>query len=423
MNWNWGAPGKWLLVVAACGASYFLAFFFAVADISILAEPHLAQVAYGIHRAPWLVLRAFHWLSGLCYILIAILPPTLSIGFVLHRPWRTRVLWFWAVALTIFGSFYVWLAYRDGDRILESAALLAGGLLAFAIALRLRRSRWSQLAGPAIAAAYVVMFLPILVPILTEHRLPPEPHPIWSVTLQKEVWQAMNTGSEYDATRQMVFAGNRLVVTFDTGAAGYEKNWPMSRYRLVSLDLASGAIANQMEFTGRSGSLPHLYTTANGRVILQREKDQFLNADLTAADSNESGTPEGGERRASLNFDCGIPEILSDNRILVSGCGSMRLMTRDQRILVHRSDWEHAYNFGGVSADGRRFALQSFDEGGDPSAVLYEGFFIYDTSTLQPIAVIPVSDLPERQSWSALSPDGRYFAVGNPNRISLYQLP
>jgi len=422
MTWKWGTVGKWLLVVAACAAAWFLAFFFAVADFSIFLEPHLAQFAYRIHRAPWLVLRPFHWFVGLSYIVIVVLPPALSVGYALGRPWRVRLLWGWAVSLVILASFYASSAHRDSDAILQSAAVVAGCLLVLAIGLHLRRSRWRRFAGITVSAACAVLFLPLLVPVVAGHPLPPESRQIWSVMLQKQIWQAMNTGSDYNATRQMVFAKNRLVVIFDAGEVGYQGKWPMSRYRIESLDLASGALVNQMEFTGRWGSLPHLYATGDGRVILQRDKDRFLNADLSTA-ANQTATVGIGDRRAKFNCDCGIPEILSDNRILVSGCGSMRLMTAEHRVLVQRVDWEHAYNFGGESADGTRFALQSFDERGDPSHLLYEAFFIYETATLRPLAVIPVIDLPERQSWSALSADGHYFAAGNPNRISLYALP
>src|SRR5690349_19983654 len=80
MTLKWGTVGKWLLVVAACTAACLLAFFFAVADLSIFLKPHLAQFAYRIHRAPWLILRPFHWFVGLSYIVIVVLPLALSVG-------------------------------------------------------------------------------------------------------------------------------------------------------------------------------------------------------------------------------------------------------------------------------------------------------------------------------------------------------
>jgi hypothetical protein len=77
----------------------------------------------------------------------------------------------------------------------------------------------------------------------------------------------------------------------------------------------------------------------------------------------------------------------------------------------------------GISQDGKRFSLEFSDEKGDPSVLLYEYFLVFDADTLQPVATVRISDLPERQSWSAFSADGRYFAAGNPDNLSLYELP
>lgn len=74
----------------------------------------------------------------------------------------------------------------------------------------------------------------------------------------------------------------------------------------------------------------------------------------------------------------------------------------------------------GVSQNGRRFALEFSDEKGDPSILLYEYFIIFDVATLQPVKTVRISDMPERQSWSAFSPDGHYSVAGNPNDLSLY---
>jgi hypothetical protein len=422
MKVPWRTVGRWALIVPALAISCFLAFFFAVADLSMFLEPHLAQVAVRIHRAPDVVLRPFHWLVGLIYIAIAVMPAAFCVGFALRKSWKTRWFWLAVVALLFLGGFYVWNGHRENHVDQYWAAAVAACFLVPGIALHFRFSPSNRLAGRIVLVAYLTLFLPLMVPIFTGHRLPSAPRSLWSVSLQKQPWQGMNTGNHYDATRQMVFAGQRLVVLFNAGTAGYSNNWPISNYRAVSLDLTSGEIVNQIEFNGRWGSLPHLYATDDGRVIVQGEKSQFLNADLTVA-ASQIGTSRDGEKQAKFNLNCGVPEILNANSILVAGCGSMRLMTPQQEVLAQRADWEHAYWFGGESANGSRFALQSYDERGDPSILLYEMFFIYDTATLQPIAVVPVSDLPERQSWTAFSHDGRYFAVGNPNRITLYELP
>jgi len=117
---------------------------------------------------------------------------------------------------------------------------------------------------------------------------------------------------------------------------------------------------------------------------------------------------------------------LSPDRILANGCEAvktLRVIDDEGKIVVSRDNAEGAYTFAGVSEAGTRFAMQAYDELGDPSSLIFERFFIYDARTATPLASVRVDDLPERQSWTAFSPDGRFFAVGNPNRVSLYEVP
>jgi hypothetical protein len=78
--------------------------------------------------------------------------------------------------------------------------------------------------------------------------------------------------------------------------------------------------------------------------------------------------------------------------------------------------------FAGASADGRRFAIQSSYLEGDPDFVVYEYFTVYDAATGNALAMIHTKNLPARQSWSAFSSNGRYFAAGNPNKLTMYEL-
>jgi hypothetical protein len=116
-------------------------------------------------------------------------------------------------------------------------------------------------------------------------------------------------------------------------------------------------------------------------------------------------------------------DFLSKDRLLSVGCGNIRLLNDEGKVIFERQNREGAFNFAGANQQGTRFALQASEGRGDPSSLLYERFFIYDVNSLAPIAMISVSDLPERQSWSAFSPDGHLFAVGNPNKLSMYELP
>jgi hypothetical protein len=101
----------------------------------------------------------------------------------------------------------------------------------------------------------------------------------------------------------------------------------------------------------------------------------------------------------------------------------MRLLdTEGHLIALQKLDCCYA-RFAGVSQDGRRFAIHFSDEKGDPAQLLYEQFVVYEANSLMPIAMVAPETLAERQSWSAFSPDGRYFVCGNPDAVSVYQLP
>ena len=122
--------------------------------------------------------------------------------------------------------------------------------------------------------------------------------------------------------------------------------------------------------------------------------------------------------------DCGgHPEFLTDERILLVGCARIRILGVQTGLLREAPFYEGWGTFAGVSQNGKRFALHRSDERGDPEVLLYEHFIIYDTDSLTPISIVRVSNLPERQSWSAFSPDGHMFVAGSPDELSLYEIP
>lgn len=437
-------------------------------------------------------LGALNRLFFLLILLIWILPIALTISYALGA--RRTSGWYWGsfVAGLLFAGFAITRAHKDQSFLMFWLAILSCCVLGFGATIWImkRNSRpvlvWLQVIGVAI------LFLSPGIRVIVSSGLPPPLHPLWSVVLQKGTWQAMNTGSDFAATRQLIITGNRVLAVFDAGEIGYQGKTPMSKYRLLSLDKKIGVLLNQREFTATWAASPFLFATKNGHVILANGNLELLNSDLSstgrwfrfdrgrvdhisadgttlawetfpgtvlldadtfaklgvlpesvpmsisrvAALTNNVSSPEkypnqqfvtrtNAAGSAFIFHDpcLGNPQFLSNSRILVVGCGQIEILDDQGRAVAQHADLENAYNFAGVSQSGTRFALQASDEFGDPSVLIYERFYIYDAITAAPIATIPITDLPERQSWSAFSPDGHYFAVGNPNRVSLYQLP
>jgi len=303
------------------------------------------------------------------------------------------------------------------------AAIVIGGIV-FAL-FPTRRYRAHVIAN---TLGILVLFIPSLSALAHPQKYPPEAQRVWSTVLQEQTWQGMNTGSEYAATRQVVFAGDRVLAVFDSGAAGYEGKWPLSNYRLLSLDLLTGTKKNEVEFTGRWGTMPYLYSTNGDRIDVQSNPPRVLNPDLSSANdsvvaSTSKGSSEGVTGLRTLGRCEFSPRAHSSAPDWLSGCSTIRIVDPDGTVLTQGSVVDSSSRFAGASRDGNRFALESSEGEGDPSFLLYEGFTIYDGNTANAIAMIPIKDLPERQSWSAFSPDGRYFVVGNPNNLSLYRIP
>ena len=139
---------------------------------------------------------------------------------------------------------------RDGQR---SCCLVSGIVLSFRLAHKLR------IHSLANTVAFLVLTLPYLLAFAEAPKQPPGAPRLWSDVLEKGTWQAMNTGSELSATRQLVFAGDRVLAVFDAGYPQYADKQPMSKYRLLSIEAETGEVKNSREFIGRWGAMPHLF--------------------------------------------------------------------------------------------------------------------------------------------------------------------
>ena len=133
----------------------------------------------------------------------------------------------------------------------------------------------------------------------------------------------MNTGSEYSATRQVAFAGDRVIAVFDAGFGPSQRSkdkWPVSDYRLVSLDLKTGAKLKEITIAGRWGSMPYIYPTQDGFIDVQSNPSRILDRDLVpvkdvSATALANRTPTR-ERRECGGANCDPPTyVLGENTL------------------------------------------------------------------------------------------------------------
>ncbi len=425
MNVRLDSVLRWLLTLPIAMASSVIA---AVAmEFSIFPDRMVLAWFSQSRVPPALILRLLHLVCATAVILLWSLPPAWAIGFALRR--RASVSLRWGISIAMLAvvvlSWFFSSDLRPWSRwiTVTSGAIVIGGIVA---AFTSYRRYLPQLVGSIIAI--LLLFVPSLSALIQHTEYPSTARKVWSVVLQRQTWQAMNTGSEYAATRQVVFAGDRIVVVFDAGSASYEGNTPMSHYRVISLDRETGQTKNEQDFIGRWGSMPYLYATADERIDVQSNPPRRLNPDLTPANEPPTidtlkSSPRPSENVKTEGKCSSSPVILTSERTLYTECRTLEIVDRNGKIVAQQQAVDGYGRVAAVSQDGSRFALESYAEEGDPSRMLYERFGIYNGITAAPIAMIPITDLPERESWSAFSVDGRYFVVGNPNRLSLYQLP
>jgi hypothetical protein len=442
---DWRSVLRWTIVVPVFLVSFYAAFILEMI-VSWLDWP-LTSFFSKIGVPPHIAVEFARLLTLLIAASFCAFSTAFAIGFALRSRVVTRLWWGFTGAILLVTP-YVWIL--NGHTFVLShviAVTVAGIALVGAIVATVKHQRRVHLASAL--AAVILATLPLCVAWATGPKQPPPTRPLWSVVLQKNTWQGMNTGSEYAATRQVVFAGSRVIAVFDSGSAGYENSWPQSDYRILSLDQKTGAIKNELPIKGRWGSMPYIYATADGHVNVQGATPLTLNPDLSTANAvaspptQEVKLTDNRRWNGSYAEDEGFitktdatgdhllyhgtcahnPQMLSQNAILVFGCGTVTLIdSSGNNIRTQPIPYGYAY-FAGAAQNGTRFAVDFSDSEGDPAYPLYERMVIYGSASLKPLARIDIKDLPERESWSAFSPDGHYFAAGNPNLLSLYEIP
>ena len=277
-------------------------------------------------------------------------------------------------------------------------------------------------------AALLFLFIPSAIAFIRSPSFPPEPARMWRSVLQPGDWyqDAMNTGSEYAATRQIAFTGDRVVVVFDAGQAPYQGRQPMSNYRIVSVDARTGTKTSEIDFVGHWGSIPYIYAAQDGHIDMQSDPPRVLNPDLTNALAVASAARDELRVVAARQES---PNAFDPTRWKLGGQRTLRIEGDEFRVLdragntVTKGKMVESGVYAGASQDGTRFAIESRYGEGDPMFLVYEYFTIYSSDSGVAVASIWVRDLPAHQSWSALSPDGRYFIAGKPGDLRMYSVP
>ena len=422
------AAARWGLVLVTLAITTFAVFILLMGlmtwpDRSLVA----ALTALGI--APRATIDGVHRLDFFIAILIWVVPSACAIGFAARLSQRGTLRVALSISVILFATLCFFLDRRDDSVFMKGFAVIAAVIVLIAFIVSFFKSNFSRLLAIANLVAVSLLFGPLAIAMSRRTNTAPQPKRLWSSTLQQDQWQSMNTGSGYAATRQVAFAGDRVIVVFDAGFAPSQPakdKWPVSTYRLISLDLKTGAKLKEISIAGRWGSMPYIYPTQDGFIDVQSNPQRTLNPDLVPV-SDASGTAPANRTTTRERLECGGANCDPPTYVL----GKNVIQLRQKRFQVVDStghvlsggnlvDWGA---FAGASADGRRFAIQSSYTEGDPDFVVYEYFTIYDAANGNVLSTIHMKDLPARQSWSAFSPDARYFVAGNPNKLTMYELP
>jgi hypothetical protein len=119
----------------------------------------------------------------------------------------------------------------------------------------------------------------------------PQAERIWSVGLDQDAPPVLLTEAAFAGTRSAVIVADRVVALIKTGFEVSHGGRPVSTYRLVSLELKTGAVKGQKEIQGQS--FPYLLATAGDHLILGHTSLTGLNPDLSASGEEYKETGQG----------------------------------------------------------------------------------------------------------------------------------
>jgi hypothetical protein len=277
---DWRRIGCWLLVLPISVAGFLAAYvgsqFLMLLSNVWVRELDGTRLNVPIHRL--LALQSVLIVFGVCALWFV--PTAIALGFAAGLRWRTALVSGTSAALALTGV-YVWVTSPGTSGMWPRFAVIAGAfVLLSGIFLSLSGRSKIALLSVANAGAFGLFLAPGLAAIASAPRVPPAPTKLWTVTLQS-TRDAMNTGSQFEATRHMVFSADRLIAVYESASAAYQGKQPMAEYPLVSLDLRDGTVENQKRFVRKWGFSPRLYATRGGGVVFNSGSLIQLKGDLT----------------------------------------------------------------------------------------------------------------------------------------------
>lgn len=419
---------RWLLVLVILSATSLILFILLM-GVMLWPDRSLVAASTAICITPRATIETAHRFDFLLATLLWIVPSASAVGFAARKPQRRALSLGLSVSVLLFATICFFSGLQDHSIVMEWVSIVVTSIVLSAVVLSFFKSNFFRSLTIFNFIGILLLFGPSIASLSHSTRTVAQPKELWSTTLQQEQWQRMNTGSEYGATRQVAFAGDRVIAVFDAGFGPSQTSkdkWPISAYRLISLDLKTGAKLKEITIAGRWGSMPYIYPTQEGFIDVQSNPPRTLNPDLVPV-TDASSAALANRTTTRERLECGGANC--DPRTYTLGKNTLQLRQKRFQVVdntghvLRGGDLVEWGTFAGASADGRRFAIQSSYTEGDPDFVVYEYFTVYDAATGKALAMVHTKDLPARQSWSAFSSNGQYFAAGNPNKLTMYELP
>lgn len=347
----WRRIARWLLVLPISAAALFTAYigseFFMLLSSGWVRVVDRSDLNLPIHAL--MALQSVLEIFSLC--ILWLIPTSFAVGFAAGWNALARIVSGLFAALILTGI-YVWTTQPGSSHnVPHSASVLAEILLLIGVGLCFRRPRNLHTPLMVEGVVFAVLLVPAFAALASGSRALPSPPKIWTVALQKNTWSAMNTGSEFDATRHLAFAGDRVVAIYESALAPYQGKQPMAEYALVSLDLQTGRTVNEKHFIGHWGTTPSLYANRNGNVVIADRNLDELHPDLTNSASHfevsrgrvEQMSPDGStmawETTPGITLIDASTLIPTINRLDFGVAGSM---SRDA-VLTNNISWPVAF--------------------------------------------------------------------------------